>query len=299
MFVYFSKEKINYFKGQIAPFLIALIAIVVLLIMITVNIGKISMFKTDTSNAADAGALAGATVYGQGLMNLGFHSDMMFGFYLVAVVVLASCRWCWRAWALYATFFAVALALYLLARVMAGKIPDNVRETAYSYAFQNIGIEEVKPHIPGESYEEWLRKKSRFSQWMDDEEYKNPPHKYTWNDRYGQNYAQVVLDHVPTPTPHILWRPVVVIGLGCCGLSCGCCQCCPCLPMPFIAALSGVSHEHGPIGVTARKYRSDRDFGLWKMRYGTIESYAQAITYDGSVRPWRDHTYDSRLVSTR
>jgi len=263
--------------------------------MITVNIARIGLFKTDTSNAADAGALAGATVYGQGLMNLGFHSDNMFGFYLAAAAVLASCRSCWYAWGMYAVFMAIALALYLLAKAMAGKIPGNVRETAYSYAFQNIGIEEVKPHTSGESYEEWLLKKSRFSQWMDDEEYKNPPHKYTWDDRYGQNYAQVILDPVPTPTPHILWRPVVVIGRG----LFGCCHGCLCLPMPFIAALSGVSHENGPIGVTTQKYRSDRDFGLWKMRYGTIESYAQAETYGGSVRPWSDHTYDSRLVSTK
>jgi len=298
MFVYFSKEKINYYKGQVAPFLIALIAIVVMFIMITVNIGKIGMFKTDTSNAADAAALAGATVYGQGLMNLGFHSDRMFGFYLVIAVILVSCLLpCKVAWIVYYASMAIALALYLLAIFMARKIPGNVRETAYSYAFQNIGIEEVKPHTPGESYEEWVRKKSRFSQWMDDEEYKNSPHKYSWDDRYGQNYAQVVLDHVHTPFPFPLILPVKVRGWK---AFCGCCKkCCRCRFRPFIAGLVRVSHRHGPVGVTARKYRSDRDFGLWKMRYGTIESYAQAITYGGSVFPLREHTYDSRLVVTR
>ena len=62
MFSYFSRHKCQYHKGQLAPFFIALIVIIAIAILITVNIGKVSLTKTYTANACDAGALAGATV---------------------------------------------------------------------------------------------------------------------------------------------------------------------------------------------------------------------------------------------
>ena len=62
MFKYFSKNKCNTEKGQVASFFVALIVLVAVMALITVNIGKIGFIKTEASNAADAGALAAGSV---------------------------------------------------------------------------------------------------------------------------------------------------------------------------------------------------------------------------------------------
>ena len=62
MFKYFAKNKCNAEKGQIASFFVALIVLVAVMALITVNIGKIGFIKTEASNAADAGALAAGSV---------------------------------------------------------------------------------------------------------------------------------------------------------------------------------------------------------------------------------------------
>ncbi len=62
MYITFSKHKANYKKGQLTPFFIALIAVLIIAVFVTINAGKISLFKTHTANAADAGALAGGSV---------------------------------------------------------------------------------------------------------------------------------------------------------------------------------------------------------------------------------------------
>jgi len=62
MFRYFSKNKCNAKKGQVASFFVAIIVLVAIMALITVNIGKIGFIKTETSNAVDAGALAAGSV---------------------------------------------------------------------------------------------------------------------------------------------------------------------------------------------------------------------------------------------
>ena len=80
IFQKFSQEKTQYEKGQIFPFMIALIVVVVIMALVTVNIGQVDSFKTDTSNAADAAALAGASVLSGALLGFGLKSDMMAGY---------------------------------------------------------------------------------------------------------------------------------------------------------------------------------------------------------------------------
>lgn len=48
-------------KGQIAPFLIVILAILLIAAIATINIGRIGLDKTYSANAADSGALAGAS----------------------------------------------------------------------------------------------------------------------------------------------------------------------------------------------------------------------------------------------
>ena len=62
MFIYFNKNKLAYHKGQLAPFFIVFIILLLIAALVTVNIGKIGLIKTHSSNAADAGALAGGSV---------------------------------------------------------------------------------------------------------------------------------------------------------------------------------------------------------------------------------------------
>lgn len=74
MFKYLYKNKLRYEKGQLAPFFIAILVILIIMAMVTVNLGKVGLVKTDTSNAADAGALAGGSIMAsvfntQALMN--------------------------------------------------------------------------------------------------------------------------------------------------------------------------------------------------------------------------------------
>ena len=62
MFIYFNKNKLAYHKGQLAPFFIVFIILILIAALVTVNIGKVGLVKTHSSNAADAGALAGGSV---------------------------------------------------------------------------------------------------------------------------------------------------------------------------------------------------------------------------------------------
>jgi len=57
----FPKNKLRYKKGQMAAFFVVILVILLVMALITVNLGKVSLIKTDTSNAADSGALAGGS----------------------------------------------------------------------------------------------------------------------------------------------------------------------------------------------------------------------------------------------
>lgn len=85
MFIFFAENKANYSKGQIFPFVIAALAILITMAMITANLGRVAIFKTDVSNAADAGALAGVSGLSAWLLGLGLTSDTWCGTAVVTV----------------------------------------------------------------------------------------------------------------------------------------------------------------------------------------------------------------------
>ena len=58
MFNLFHLNKLHYEKGQLMPFFIAALAILIIMSLITVNLSKLALIKTDSSNTADAGSLA-------------------------------------------------------------------------------------------------------------------------------------------------------------------------------------------------------------------------------------------------
>ncbi len=95
MFIFFAQNKNAYGrifkKAQLAPLFIALITIIIIAAMITVNLNKIAITKTHTANAVDAGAIAAA-------------SQMAFAFNLLAT----------QAMGMYATYQASTTASNLL-----------------------------------------------------------------------------------------------------------------------------------------------------------------------------------------
>ncbi len=58
MFNSFHLNKLHYEKGQLMPFFIAALAILIIMSLITVNLSKMALMKTDSANTADAGSLA-------------------------------------------------------------------------------------------------------------------------------------------------------------------------------------------------------------------------------------------------
>jgi len=143
------KNAARYDRGQLFPYLIAILVVVIIVAMITVNLGQIGVFKTDVSNAADAGALAGASTLSGYLLGLGFQSEKMCGVGIVAlvVIILAACTVIGILVAILA-YVALLIKQYitLFQALEDGKMAwSNAKKTAFSYAFQNAGIDEPRP----------------------------------------------------------------------------------------------------------------------------------------------------------
>lgn len=58
MLDFFYRHKGKYSKGQMAPIFILILVILIIMAMVTVNLNKAAFIKTESSNSADAGALA-------------------------------------------------------------------------------------------------------------------------------------------------------------------------------------------------------------------------------------------------
>ena len=157
MFTLFSNNKTNYESGQVFPFLIAIICIVVIMAMVTINLGQLAIYRTDVSNAADAGALAGASVMSGQLLAYGLTSDYMAGSNLaklagivVAFLVLGPAGIV-PALAIFVTIGTANIAALMKAYLDSQLAWIRARQTALQYAFNNAGVDEPRP-----TYEEFL-----------------------------------------------------------------------------------------------------------------------------------------------
>lgn len=151
MFTLFSKEKLNYNSGQVFPFLIAVICVVLVFLMITVNLGQLGIFKTDVSNAADAAALAAVSVLSATLLGLGATSDGLSGRAVEALIVIIILA-CYGG--LYGVILAilVGIVFYIECIVTLFTATDkgrlgwtNAKKAALQYGFNNIGVDEPRP----------------------------------------------------------------------------------------------------------------------------------------------------------
>lgn len=302
-------------RGQIAPLLIAIIVILLIATMVTVNIGKLSLLKTGVSNAADAGALAGASAMATGLShgmgNIGFHSDSMLADWAAAQATLLFCPNCVVSWVVYGSHVASQGLILLMAQERAEDVVGDKGEAeiaAKQLAFSNSGIDEAKKIRKNETYEEYLKRKSPFERWMEDEEYKDED-SYTWDDdlKYGQTESTqpnrvnsvTVKVEVPSwgivPLPGIIW----FLGTGC---KVHCCCFCYCGPLGTTWGIAAVTGSEDPIKVKVTGVKPGTNLGLWKTKYkttsgGDITSSAEAEAYGGSVLPVGSD-YDSKLTKT-
>jgi len=303
-------------RGQIAPLLIAIIVILLIAIMVTVNIGKLSLLKTSVSNAADAGALAGASAMATGLShgmgNIGFYSDSMLADWASTQIILVTCPNCATAWIVYGTHVASQAALYALAATRAGVVLDEAKNSALQMAFSNAGVDEAKIKEDGETYEDYLKRKTPFEQWMEDKKYEDE-NTYSWEEslKYGQTNAtqadriNSVTVEVETPSWSVIPLPgiIAVLGKSPCPAKPKCCCNCWCLiGVATTWGLASVSGAEDPIRVEVTRVKPGTNLGLWKTNYktasgGNIISSAEAHAYGGSVLPAGDD-YDSELSKT-
>jgi len=160
MFERFSRDKTNYESGQVFPFLIAIIVVVIIMAMITVNLGQLSLYRTDVSNAADAGALAGASVLSGQLLSYGLTSDFMCGMNIAKVAGIVA------GFLIAGLMGGFGIMLAIMITIISSNTTalmkaysdsqmalTNARKTAMQYAYSNIGVDEPRP-----TYEEFLDK---------------------------------------------------------------------------------------------------------------------------------------------
>jgi len=322
-------------EGQIAPFLIAIIVVLIIALMVTANIGKIGMFKTRTANAADAGALAGSTAHSNALNALADTNTAMIAEYLSTQVTFLIpvniCSMGAMRNIAYIAFVAAQTAQFILAWSNAMEGYEEARSAAYQFAFMNAGIDESKERLSGESYESYLQRESRFGQWMKNKGYESG--QYTWTDKDGRQNSFTVTVDAPD-FPGLIPMPMVMLGLfysdsiGACSVWCMTCLtdllkyfvclmktlimgtillwttvCCSCTAWAGIgyivpiAWIAGIAQDNPEISVTTTRVQPEKDLGLWQMKYGSVSSQARARSSGGSVGPAPSPRYDSVLVS--
>ncbi|PIQ84260.1 MAG: hypothetical protein COV75_03095 [Candidatus Omnitrophica bacterium CG11_big_fil_rev_8_21_14_0_20_63_9] len=146
-------------QGQMAVVFVILMALLLLLTPMTMNLGEITKIKTATANAADAGALAGASWVASGENEIAFIAMGMWNsiFLVQAIAILPFCTW--------ACLFIPILFLILiyvnyqtLYKEAAIHIMEAAWESAQGSAFfttiQNLPIDDTSGDV-NEQLEEW------------------------------------------------------------------------------------------------------------------------------------------------
>lgn len=81
IFNWFHKNKFNYEKGQLAPIFIVVLVVLLIMVFVTMNLSKVAIFKTESSNAADAGGLAAGSVMANVFNGIAQSSSQMETYY--------------------------------------------------------------------------------------------------------------------------------------------------------------------------------------------------------------------------
>lgn len=127
MFTYFHKKKANYQKGQAAPFFILILVIIIMMALVTLNLSKVTLIKTDTSNAVDAAGLAAGSVMANVFNTVAVSNSQMIAQY-------------WQFYAATSISFGIALTFLALAFSQACNSPCAALGRISKFILTTIGI---------------------------------------------------------------------------------------------------------------------------------------------------------------
>lgn len=296
-------------KGQVAPLMIIFIAVVLVCMMVVFNIGKVSLNKVDTQNAADAGALAASSWLASGENMIADIGQMMnyatLGFNAMMICIV---------WPSIPKAFAVVGSFCLDQALIVGQadtiddlVHERAAEAALLYAFINAGVDEQKREpTPEDDYESWRKEDTPFNEFLKSEAYKSG--EYTWDrwtkfQRWDKESEQFTTFKKERPSKllvdvngisHIDYSTGVMPGLTWAVVSHH-----PTViwPIPYVVVPAYITvHGNRSAGVKVTREEAGADWGLWEMEIPTISSSATAST-QGSGSIWSGGNYDSNITS--
>ncbi|MBL7084762.1 MAG: hypothetical protein ISS43_01455 [Candidatus Omnitrophica bacterium] len=305
LYYWLAKEK----KGQVAPLMILLIAGVLVCMMVVFNIGKASLSKVHTQNAADAAALAATSWLASG-SNMVADIGQMMNFASLGFIAMMLCI-TWPspgvAYAVVAAFCLQQLQTMWQADTVDDLVHDRAGESALIHAFINVGIDEKKEEpTADEDYETWTKKDTPFSEFMKGQ-YKRG--WYEWDrwakfERWDEQEKDFTtfkkhrlcrVDVRRGSIPHINYRIGIWPGLTWAEV--------PfppwVIPCPFVVvpAYIQVNGNRGT-GVTVTRAEGGRDWGFWQMEVPTmVSSAASSTTGSGSI--WTGGRFDNEITGVQ
>jgi hypothetical protein len=127
MLIYFHRNKANYKKGQIAPFFILILVIIITMALVTLNLSKVAFIKTDTSNAVDSGGLAAGSVMANVFNTVAVSNSQMIAHY-------------WQFYASVSIAFGIALTFLASALSQACSDPCSALGKISRFITTTMGI---------------------------------------------------------------------------------------------------------------------------------------------------------------
>jgi hypothetical protein len=182
-------------KGQVAPFLISIIVILLIATMALVNIGKVGTYRVNTSNAADAGAVAGVSMIastqnaiadanaGDGLFNIGMLQGislmdaytMLLGLFFIPLPLQTESV----KYNVYLGYSVSLFTNYLNLLYMGYRGMQNAKAQAHQLAFSNAQVEEVT-NVETTGPGVYRPVKSNFEQWIENQDLEGDSFTYSW-----------------------------------------------------------------------------------------------------------------------
>lgn len=235
-------------RGQAAVMFLALMALILVLAASTMNIGEVAKLKTGTANAADAGALAGASWVASADNEI---ADIVPGMLLNIAIVMAlfGFPFCWSNCQLLPWTFALALTItnfgilkILTADMISHAAWDNAQAAALFTAVQNLQIDDQSGQVQ-EQIQSW-------SQQFEDNQSVPNPATLSWSRTGGDGVARQssvsisvdmgsgppMLQVMPIPMVKWCWDQGTTSGGNCAKPSSSCYEalCCgPCITTPY------------------------------------------------------------------
>lgn len=140
-------------KGQIAVVFLVLMALILLLAVMTMNLGEVARLRTSTANAADAGALAAASwvASSENRMAQAAKSLWLSQFMVQAILAIPACpAGCWYPVALYALMVITHQLMMMTVNEDAHAAWDRAHAAALFTAILNATIDDPTDKVRNE-----------------------------------------------------------------------------------------------------------------------------------------------------